>query len=319
MQIDQYFFFFIHLVHFCIPKNSNFFIFTHYINANVSMLIIKLLSKIPFVILYRFADLLYFFSCYVFKYRKKTVVENLKMAFPEKKPAEIHSITKGFYKNLADILIETIKGPGLSEKELKKRVRPVNLEAGDKYYDRNISFIAMFSHMSNWEWVGLACSVYLRAEVVGIYQQQANLTVDAWLKKARATFGAIPIEKKQVLRQLSLRRNRASGIGVIGDQSPAAGENRFWTTFLNQPTAFFTGGEKIAKKFDFPVVYVSMKRIYRGYYEMGFEVIAEPPYDIAENEILQRYVQRLETDIRLYPSNWLWSHNRWKLKKQVEG
>jgi Kdo2-lipid IVA lauroyltransferase/acyltransferase len=280
------------------------------------MLIIKLLSKIPLVVLYRFADLLYVLACYIFKYRKKTVIENLKKAFPEKNPAEINKIAKGFYKNLADILIETVKGPGMSEKELKKRVKVVNLEAGDKYYDQNISFIAMFSHMGNWEWVALACSVYLRAEVVGIYQQQANLTVDAWLKQARESLGAITIEKKQVLRQLTIRRNIISGIGVIADQSPAAGENRFWTNFLNQQTAFFSGGEKIARKFNFPVVYVSMKRLKRGYYEMGFEEIAEPPYIIPENEILKTFVQKLEKDIQQAPSDWLWSHNRWKLKKQ---
>jgi Kdo2-lipid IVA lauroyltransferase/acyltransferase len=283
---------------------------------NVSMLIIKLLSKIPLVVLYRFADLLYVLACYIFKYRKKTVIENLKKAFPEKNPAEINKIAKGFYKNLADVLIETVKGPGMSEKELKKRVKVVNLEAGDKYYDQNISFIAMFSHLSNWEWVALACSVYLRAEVVGIYQQQANLTVDAWLKQARESLGAVTIEKKQVLRQLTIRRNIISGIGVIADQSPAAGENRFWTNFLNQQTAFFSGGEKIARKFNFPVVYVSMKRLKRGYYEMGFEEIAEPPYIIPENEILKTFVQKLEKDIQQAPSDWLWSHNRWKLTKQ---
>jgi Kdo2-lipid IVA lauroyltransferase/acyltransferase len=283
---------------------------------NVSMLIIKLLSKIPLVVLYRFADLLYVLACYIFKYRKKTVIENLKKAFPEKNPDEINKIAKGFYKNLADVLIETVKGPGMSEKELKKRVKVVNLEAGDKYYDQNISFIAMFSHLSNWEWVALACSVYLRAEVVGIYQQQANLTVDAWLKQARESLGAVTIEKKQVLRQLFLRRNIISGIGILADQSPAAGENRFWTNFLNQQTAFFSGGEKIARKFNFPVVYVSMKRLKRGYYEMGFEEIAEPPYIIPENEILKKFIQKLEKDIKQSPSDWLWSHNRWKLKKQ---
>jgi Kdo2-lipid IVA lauroyltransferase/acyltransferase len=279
------------------------------------MLFVKLLSKLPLVVLYRMADLLYFFSCYVFRYRRKTVIGNLRKSFPEKQLPEIEEIAKGFYKNLADILVETIKGSSISEEEIRKRVKPVNMEAVDKYFDQNVSFIAMASHMCNWEWVGLACSAYLRAENVVIYQQQANLTVDAWLKRTRAVFGAVLIEKKQVLRQLVLRKDIVSAIGVIADQSPAAGENRYWTDFLNQETAFFAGGEKIARKFNLPVVYVNMRRIKRGYYEMYFEKMVEHPFDVPENGILNMFAKKLEADIRRQPSNWLWSHNRWKLRK----
>ena len=279
------------------------------------MFLLKLISRLPLSVLYRLADFLYFISCYVVRYRKKVVLNNLKGAFPEKSEKEIQEIAKGFYKNFADIVVEIIKGFTISEKELKKRIIPTNLHIADRYFDQQVSFIAMVSHMCNWEWIGLGCSVYLRAKMVVIYKKQSNKKIDKFMREVRSVFGALPIDKNHVLKQLVKMRNTVSGIGVIADQSPARSENRYWRNFLNQETAFFTGGEKMARKFKYPVVYINMRRIKRGYYELFFDEIAEPPFDGEENYILANFAEKLEQDIRRNPSDWLWSHKRWKFKK----
>ena len=71
----------------------------------------------------------------------------------------------------------------------------------------------------------------------------------------------------------------------------------------------------MARKFKYPVVYINMRRIKRGYYELFFDEIAEPPFDGEENYILANFAEKLEQDIRRNPSDWLWSHKRWKFKK----
>jgi KDO2-lipid IV(A) lauroyltransferase len=63
------------------------------------------------------------------------------------------------------------------------------------------------------------------------------------------------------------------------------------------------------------VVFIGIRRIKRGYYELNFERIAEPPYFKKDHAILDRYIARMEDQIRKSPSGWLWSHRRWKLKK----
>ena len=73
--------------------------------------------------------------------------------------------------------------------------------------------------------------------------------------------------------------------------------------------------EKIAKKFNFPVLYLGVKKVKRGYYEMRVKVLTETPNALAEGEITQLYVNELEKDLREQPFNWLWSHKRWKHKK----
>ncbi len=68
-----------------------------------------LLSLLPMRILYFISDGIYLIVYYVIGYRKKIVMNNLEIAFPEKSNAERVKIAKAFYHNLLDSFIETIK------------------------------------------------------------------------------------------------------------------------------------------------------------------------------------------------------------------
>jgi KDO2-lipid IV(A) lauroyltransferase len=103
----------------------------------------------------------------------------------------------------------------------------------------------------------------------------------------------------------------------IADQTPGP-DNAFWTIFLNQDTPVFWGTERIARKIDFPVVYIAVKRLKRGYYTITAEVLAEHPKDTADEQITKLHTARLEKDIREQPEIWLWSHKRWKHKRPIE-
>ena len=58
------------------------------------------------------------------------------------------------------------------------------------------------------------------------------------------------------------RKNNINTLSVfISDQTPAKGEIKYWTTFLNQDTAVYTGAEKIASKYDMAVVFFHIQKI----------------------------------------------------------
>jgi KDO2-lipid IV(A) lauroyltransferase len=44
--------------------------------------------------------------------------------------------------------------------------------------------------------------------------------------------------------------------------------------------------------------------------------LTENPKDTAENEITEMHVRALEKAIIEHPDNWLWSHRRWKHKRE---
>jgi len=100
------------------------------------------------------------------------------------------------------------------------------------------------------------------------------------------------------------------------DQSPVRGESHYWIDFLNQDTAALLGLEKIAVQTNRPIFYFKLKYIKRGYYEVDCVPICPKPEETEKHEITDTHFEFLEDIIKEEPSYWLWSHRRWKNKRE---
>jgi len=132
----------------------------------------------------------------------------------------------------------------------------------------------------------------------------------------RSRFGGDIVAMTQLYKRLITlkQQNISTTIGLIADQTPPP-ESAYWTTFLNQDTPVFNGTEKLAKKFNYPVVYLNIKKAKRGYYNLSTTLITENPKELSEGQISEMHTKHLEKNIREQPHIWLWSHRRWKHKK----
>ncbi len=134
----------------------------------------------------------------------------------------------------------------------------------------------------------------------------------------RSRFGPVPVPMQQLPRELVRRRPVVRIIAMVADQAPAP-ELAYWHDFLHQDTPFFSGAAKIAQRTNYPVLFTSMKRLKRGYYQVEMSPLALPPYPPeAVEEIIGRYAAAVERAIRQRPAEWLWSHKRWKHKRNQE-
>ena len=106
--------------------------------------------------------------------------------------------------------------------------------------------------------------------------------------------------------------NKIDLYGFNSDQSPRPTEKTYWTNYLNVNVPFFTGGERTAKKYNYPVVFASAKRIKRGYY--SFEIFPIITKNSSLYNITDQFVDFLQEKIRENPSEYLWTHNRFKYK-----
>ena len=120
-----------------------------------------------------------------------------------------------------------------------------------------------------------------------------------------------------VLRGMLKDRDKLTATAFIADQTPSH-QSVYWTNFLNQDTPIFTGTAKIAKKLNYPVIYVSMQRPKRGIYHITTELLIEDPKNYAEDDISEMHTRRLEKDIQECPEIWLWTHRRWKFKRNKD-
>ena len=278
-----------------------------------------IITFLPLRILYIFSDLLYFVLYYIVSYRRKVVAENLKNSFPEKSDAEREVIGKKFYRHLADLMVETFKLTHMSQKSQNKRFTYTNLEIIDKLREEKRDVIAVLGHYNNWEWPTLL-PYYLKYKTVIIYKPLQNKYFNNFINNQRSKFGIVLTPTSNVLREIiKYRGNNINTVSIfISDQIPAKGDIKYWTTFLNQDTAVFTGAGKIASKYDMAVVFFHIQKIKRGHYNLDIELLHDHTAGLSENEITETHVRRLEEIIREEPEYWIWSHRRWKHKKPVE-
>ena len=255
-----------------------------------------------------------FFLFGLIGYRKKVVMTNLRNAFPEKEEAQIRAIAQEFYRFFCDLALETLKTLTISPATLKKRVLFEDISLFRRYYEQGKSVIVVMGHLGNWELGGARFALEPVHPLYVIYHPLHNPYFDRLMYHMRTRLGNRLYAMKETVRGMFENREQATATAFIADQTPSP-KQAYWTSFLNQETPVFTGTGRIATKFNYPILYVSVWQVRRGYYRIESEVLAENPGEMTENEISELHTRRLEADIRLRPAYWLWTHRRWKHKR----
>ncbi len=250
-------------------KNCNFIanliLLMSFILSYISIALWWLIALLPLKILYFFSDILFLFTYYFPGYRKKTVMKNLRNAFPEKSEDEIRTISKKFYRHFSDILIEILKMIHLSPKELADRIKVKNPEVLNDLYSQNKSVIAVVGHYNNWEWI-LGTKPYVPHYSMAIYKPLNNKYFNRFLIRNRSRYGVELISMRETLRKILYYKqiNKVTLCAFITDQSPVWEETQYWANFLNQLTPVYLGIEKMAIKTGQAVVFLHVQKIARG-------------------------------------------------------
>ena len=282
----------------------------------ITAFLLFLLSLLPFGLLYLLSDILFFFLYHVFRYRRKVVAKNLLNSFPEKSISDLKGIEKRFYRHLSDLILESVKTLTISSREIKKRYVFSNLDVISRYLNAGRSVIAVSGHYGNWEWGPVAIGLEFKEKVFVVYKPLSDKRFEHLINSMRSRFGTVMVPMKQTLRKLHEYKDIPHVLVLVGDQTPTREESQYFTTFLNQPTAVFLGVEKIALKTNDPIIYFTINKIKRGYYECVVKSLVEFPGECSDFEITEAHTRELENNIRLKPEYWLWSHRRWKFSPE---
>ena len=267
---------------------------------------------------YGFGVPIYWILYYVMRYRRKVAMENLRNSFPEKSEKEIREICRKSYCNLAEQIINTISKAGISNEELLHRMDIHGVDEVAKIIGEQ-SCVFLTAHLGPWE-AGTTLSLSMPDHItVGVYHPLKNRVMDELMKRIRTHTRVELVPMKQTMRYFIQRsRQKPLIMGLIADQSPQRRAGQQWFKFLNQWTAFFDGGEVLARKYNLPVIYFSPRRIKAGIYEANMTLVYDGKEQVAEYEITKRYIKLLEQDIISHPEMWMWTHRRWKRKPAPE-
>jgi len=270
--------------------------------------------------MFMIADFLYFVTYYIIKYRRAVVEKNLEISFPNISKKDRKRIIKKFYKNFSDVLIESLMAISLSKEELKQRVSYSNKHLVEDCKTRGFSSVFLATHQCNWEWMHLTGTFQFSYQIVGIYKSLKSDSFGNLMLMVRSRFGGDMVSSDRIVRNIAKNKNEIRGIGLIGDQRPHIGEKKIWVKMFGHDTAFHTGVEFIPKMENAAVFIPHMTRKGRGRYHIDMIKLCEPPYNKERpTEIIEKYASELESIIKKHPSDWLWSHDRWKYtKKEAE-
>jgi KDO2-lipid IV(A) lauroyltransferase len=278
-----------------------------------------IIAHLPTRALYWISDILFVIVYHLFGYRKNVVYGNLRNAFPEKTEQERQVIAKKFYRHLCDFVVEVLAIIKFSPGDIKKRCVYKNPEILHEYAKAGKSLAIVTGHYGNWEWTN-GFNLWAPGYVsYAIYLPLKDKFFDKLVRKQREKFGSKMIAKRDSVRELlkSHQKGIMSATLYLGDQTPMRSEIHYWTRFLNQETPIFLGVEKIARKTGDAVFFTYTRKLKRGYYELELVPICDDARQTEPYEITEKHTRLLEKAIQEKPEYWLWSHRRWKHKKEV--
>ncbi len=281
-----------------------------------------LVGLLPWWFLYYVvAEAVYFAIYRVAGYRVKVVRANLASSFPEKSLQELRTIEKRYYRMLSEYVVDAVDMASITPRQLLKRIEmPAENRAEVAKICAGRNSIVLLGHYGSWEILnayGLHADMPAMASV---YHPLNNKAFDMYYYKVRNRLPKLhSVAMKNIFRfYMDHKDSGLDGypfnIALVADQNAPVDAQSEWVPFLNHPTVFFHGGEKIARKFGIPVFFMHVQKTGRGKYRQTFELMWDGVSPTSDHEITGAYARLLEADIRRVPELWLWSHKRWKAR-----
>ena len=291
--------------------------------------ILVLLSKLPLRFHYFMGDILSWLAKNVLGYRKFVVMVNLSRSFPREKYHYIRRVYNEFYRHFGELVAEAIWFSGSSYKRLYNSgiVTVTNPEALSDAYESSPSVTMLSTHCGNWELLGGLLGyrtsdgnkIRISEKAISVvYKKLSNDVSDKVFALNRiAPLTEVgtecEVESNDILRYAIRHKNEKRLYIYPADQAPYNYAGRHLIgNFMDQQTLAMIGSVGLACKLSHAVMYMKMKRVRRGKYEMTFIPICDDASKMTPETILRKYYDLLEEEIRETPCNWLWSHNRWK-------
>ncbi len=281
-------------------------------DAARSALWIRVLSRLPFPLLYGLTGLIIGVLRHVFRFRVAVARDNLSRCFPERTEGQISALLDAYYRQLGEVAAEFLKLPDLSADQLRAHLEMLHVERVTAETAAGRSVLLLGAHQCNWEWALQATVLYLGVPIEAAYKPLHSAGFDRELRKLRCRYGAHLIAAKRLLREVLRRRGQLHAVALHADQMPSSSGRRIWLSFLGRQTAFYPGPAEIARITGYAAFFVSMRRTGRGQYQLDLLPICAAGERPDPAVFTARYAGLVEAMIRESPADWTWVHRRWK-------
>jgi len=262
----------------------------------------------------KFSLVLAFFFFYIIPIRKKVVLKNLQIAYPEYNLSVVKKLGFRIYKSFAISLIELLYLPYMKRQEIIDAVECSNPELIIEKYNEGKGIILLSSHYGNWEFIAISVALQVKIPFSVIVKPLRNPYVYDWMNKARTKFGNEIVPLGISIRKTYQTLKEKKIVAMVADQrGPKEGVR---VSFFGRQVSVYTGPAALALKTGSPIIFsVPVRQKNYKYHSVLVEISQNnlpESYEDKIKEISQRHTSYLEKIIRENPEQWLWMHDRWK-------
>ena len=249
----------------------------------------------------------------------RLIGHNLALAFPEAPAPQLDGLKRRIYDHFGRIFIEIARtfarrNPGA----ILARTRVNRMDILERALEKKRGVIVFSAHFGNWEWIPLILSDRLGRNVHSIARPMDNPLIEKKVRAFREAMGSRVIYKQGSLRTILQRLAANELVYLLIDQNTVPREGVFVDFFANKASAITTVSQLYLKK-GIPVVPVFLH--YEGE-AIVLDVLPEIDYaprgDAAAAliELTQQLTWLIEAQVRKFPEQWFWFHDRWKTRPQ---
>jgi KDO2-lipid IV(A) lauroyltransferase len=241
---------------------------------------------------------------------KKLIYTNIKKAFPRNNSVEIKKLTKLMWNNYGRVFAEYMFIKNFRFEKIDSKIEIIGQEVLDEIKKSNKPVVFISGHFSNFELMAMQIEK-AGIELSAIYRPLNNIFLNRIMEKIRKKY----ICKNQIKKGIAgtrelikFQRNNYS-IALMIDQRVSEGEK---VNFFNQEAYTTTIPAQLAKKFDMPIVPIFIERVN----DTNFKIKISKPVNFLKSDSIKDITSKLnviiEEMILKNPTQWIWSHNRWK-------
>jgi len=241
---------------------------------------------------------------------KQTILTNIKNAFPSANKADLELIIQNMWENYGKILAEYVFLKDFRKGKLNDYIEIEGKEHLNKVRDSNEQVVFVSGHFNNFELMAMQIEKS-GINLAAIYRPLNNIFLNGIMEKIRTKY----ICKNQIkkgrsgTRELLKSFNNKNSIALMIDQRVSEGEK---SNFFGQNAFTTTIPAQLVKKFGCKIVPIHIERYNDFYFRMKVEEPINYNKDSTIDEITLSLNKLLEKMILKNPSQWIWSHNRWK-------
>ena len=243
-------------------------------------------------------------------FRSKKIIKNNLIKFDNSlTPEKITNISKEMWGNYGRILSEYPFISSFRKGDLDKYIKIENKEKLEEI-KKGQPVVFISAHFSNFELMAMAIEK-AGINLSAIYRPLNNKMVNSIMEPLRKKY----ICKNQIKKGINGVREslkffkQGVSIAIMIDQRVSEGEK---INFFNHPAYTTTIPAQFVKKFGCKIQPVHIERYNKVNFKISFDeqIIIEKN---ANNALISlKLNQWLENKIRKNPSQWIWTHDRWK-------